>query len=217
MARWAVFDVDGTLLPGTSMEKVFIRYLLINRHLPVKNLIYFSFNGFVRILSYGLEEGLAGNKGYIKGLPVSSVDEWAETCYGKNIKPAISDAGLEKLESLRNSKYKILIISGSPSFLVQRLVYDIRPDHYISSVLGYESAYFTGKVEGIHPFGERKKELLQKLAPELDLDFAQSIVFANHHTDEAHMELFGKAVAVNPTEPLYETAQRRKWEITSWR
>ena len=47
MARWAVFDVDGTLLAGFSMERRFVDYLLRRKKLPLKNLL----NYFLKILT----------------------------------------------------------------------------------------------------------------------------------------------------------------------
>jgi len=217
MARWAVFDVDGTLIPGTSMEKMFLGFLLKKGKLPLRNVVNFVFNGVVSVLSYGMEEGLAVNKAYIRGLAAPAVEEAAETCFRERILPVFSRTGLDKLESLRTQRHKILIISGSPSFLARRLEPGLRPDHIISAEMETGGGFFTGKMTGLHPYGERKRQILEGLRAHLALDFGKSTVFANHHSDINHMELFGTAVAVNPTPPLREEAVRRGWDVVTWR
>ncbi len=67
----------------------------------------------------------------------------------------------------------------------------------------------------LHPYGERKTIILKALAQKLSIDFTQSIVFANHHSDYHHMLLFGEAVAVNPTARLKKFAQKHHWKIDS--
>ena len=44
----------------------------------------------------------------------------------------------------------------------------------------------------------------------------KSIVYANHHSDSIHVEMFGKAVVVNPTAALKKIAAERSWEIQFW-
>jgi phosphoserine phosphatase len=73
-----------------------------------------------------------------------------------------------------------------------------------------------GYVAGPHPFGRRKSAILQEAGQELEIDFSQSVVFANHHSDVHHMRLFGKAVAVNPTGKLKRLATASGWEIATW-
>ena len=89
-------------------------------------------------------------------------------------------------------------------------------DYFISSELEIEDHLFTGHLKTSHPYGQRKVQILQGLQTKLDIDFQNSIVFANHHSDVPHMLLFGEAVAVNPTSRLIKFAEKNHWEIERW-
>ena len=46
--------------------------------------------------------------------------------------------------------------------------------------------------------GKRKSAILTDIRRQFGIDFPQSVVFANHHSDAHNMMLFGRAVAVDP-------------------
>lgn len=216
MARWAVFDVDGTLLPQISMERKFLDYLMKNTLLPFGSLIYYLFKGFTIAITHGWMEAIKGNKAYLKGLSVSAVDKYADVCFRQQIVTFLAPAGKQKAEILHQEGYKILIISGSPAFLASRLEPVYHPDLIVSTELEIKNGYYSGKISGLHPYGKRKRIILEKLREEFDIDFAKSIVFSDHHSDVHHMKLFGRAVAVNPTNKLQNVAQSQGWEIAIW-
>jgi len=216
MARWAVFDVDGTLLPKISMEREFLNYMIRKRMLPLKNLFYYSFKGIIGIFSHGWEETVKSNKTYLKGLSVSIVEEHAAECFKKRIIPALAIRGKQKVEAFRQRGYKILIISGAPSFLAFHLQPLYYPHHIICTELEVKKGFYSGRLSGLHPFGKRKQTILEKIQRKLDIDFGNSVVFADHHADIYHMRLFGKAVAVNATPKLRKAALRYGWELDVW-
>ncbi|MFC1556617.1 HAD family hydrolase [candidate division KSB1 bacterium] len=216
MAAWAVLDVDGTLLPGSSMEREFLKYLIRNRLIPFGNAPAFLMSGLRSLFSIRPGTGFAKNKSYIRNMPASLVNGYAKTCFQTNISPYLSHNGMENVRSLRSRGFKIMIMSGSPYFLVELLESIVHPDHIVSTGLEKENERFTGKISGIHPYGKRKKTVLMNLQAELDIQFEKSIVYANHHSDTFHMELFGTAVAVNPTRRLQALAEKQGWEIVHW-
>lgn len=216
MARWAVFDVDGTLLPEISMEREFLNYLTRKRLLPLKNLIYYIFKGLTFTVTLGWEEAIKSNKTYLKGLSVSVVDEYAAECFHKHIAPAFTQIGKQKVEAFRQEEYKILIISGAPSFLAGLLQPVYNPHYIVCTELEVKNGYYSGEISGLHPFGRRKRIILENIQKELDIDFDNSVVFADHHADVYHMQLFGKAVAINGTPKLQKAALKYGWEIDVW-
>jgi len=216
MAAWAVFDVDGTLLPRTSMERMFWRHLLRCRQFPARNLIHFVLRGLDGALRTGFDGLLKSNKSYVRGLTVAGVRPLAADCYQLRIAPRLAQKGKEAVESLRRQGYKIMIISGAPDFLAERLRADYAPDLIVSSGLEIESGRYTGRLSTPHPYGERKRSILSDLAQTEDLDFARSIVFADHASDIPHLALFGQSVAVNPKRGLRRQARRRGWKVVRW-
>ena len=216
MARWAVFDVDGTLLPKASMEQRFLLHLLKRGVIPHKNIVGYFFLAIISTLKGNWVEGFKNNKGYLRGLPVKEIKTLAKYFYQNAISPALSQIGLDTVEQYRKEGYKILIMSGSPDFLTEYLVAQIKPNHSVWTTMEIMDGKYTGRIVGLHPYGIRKKQILEQLQPQLEIDFNTSIVFANHHADGPHMEIFGNAVAVNPTTTLRKIAKKRGWEVEFW-
>jgi HAD superfamily hydrolase (TIGR01490 family) len=214
--RWAIFDVDGTLFPRPSMEKKFIVYMLRKGSLPIKNMSHYLLIGIFKTLQRNYNEGFRSNKYYLKHLPARSIQSEALKFVQREIWPTISQKGIHRIKSCRKKGLKILIMSGSPDFLAQPLTDFIHPDYIISSEMEIRNDFFTGRLEGLHPYGQRKAEILQRLHTQLDIDLQNSIVFANHHSDVPHMLLFGEAIAVNPTKKLGEFARKNHWKIEQW-
>jgi HAD superfamily hydrolase (TIGR01490 family) len=216
MAAWAVFDIDGTLLPKISMEREFLKYLFGKHLLPLTNACYYAYKGFTGFLALGWEEAIKTNKAYLRGLQVDRVEEYADACFRERIAPAVVRTGKQKVESLRHEGYMILLISGAPAFMVRRLRPALDPDRVIAAELEIIDNHFTGNIVGPHPFGRRKTAILKAVQKELNIEFSKSVVFANHHSDIDHMKLFARAVAVNPDRKLREFAVKTGWETASW-
>jgi len=217
MNRWAVFDVDGTLLPGTSMEKMFMLHLIKQRALPLQGFVFYFLRLVLKLLYENSTEAFKNNKYYLKNLSISNLKTTAEQFVNRQILPRISQTGVDKINQLHEEGYRVLLMSGSPDFLVDPLAEHLKPDYTIANVLETKDDFFTGRVVGLHPYGERKKQLLEGLTAKLQIDFSRSVVFANHHADADHMQLFAKAVAVNPTRKLRKLALVNNWEIEIWR
>ena len=54
---------------------------------------------------------------------------------------------------------------------------------------------------------------MRRLAGERAIDLNRSFCYADHHTDQSLLELFGHPICVNPTERLRAIARQRGWAI----
>jgi HAD superfamily hydrolase (TIGR01490 family) len=214
--RWAVFDVDGTLLPFTSLEKMFVGYALKSGLLPPLNMMNYLLRAGNLLLQGKTFDAFKRNKMFLKGLPAEAVEKTAGDFFTPQIITRFSSKGLQTVQQHREEGFKILLLTGSPIFLARRLGNLYKPDHLIALNLEIRDFRYTGNITGKHPYGEFKKQLLLEVKPDLQIDFEQSRVYANHHSDAAHMELFGQAIAVNPTGKLQQIARERSWNIEKW-
>ncbi len=213
---WAVFDVDGTLLPGQSMEQIFIREGIRQGFLSPKQLAQFA--------AYALWESCRGNhlrafkqnKYYLKNMPLEIIANAAEMVFQESIAALLSAESQVAVAQLRRADYRILLMTGAPDFLANHLWNIYQPDALISTRLEKNGGLYSGKIAGIHPYGQAKRLLLLKARDRLEIDFTRSAAFANHHTDIDHLQLFARAVAVNPTVKLRKSAMLRNWEIVYW-
>lgn len=212
-----MFDVDGTLFPPTSMEKLFIFYLLKKGQIPLANVGAYFFAALVQVARKNWEDGFKNNKLYLRNLSQDRIERLAGALLQRQIIPGLAKTGLRQMEQLRAADYRILLMSGSPDFLTLPLARYLKVDYCITTRMAVANGRFTGQTASLHPYGARKSRLLWEHQEELALDFAHSIVFANHHADADHMALFAQAVAVNPTAKLQQIARSRNWAIEWWR
>lgn len=217
MTRWAIFDIDGTLFPGGSLERCFMQRMRRNRILPPKRMARFLIAAAQNCLSGKPGQAFRANKTYLTGLEVAAIREAADIFVYEDIIPGLAAEGLQKIARLRGKGYRILLLSGAPDFLAEPLSSSLQVDFLICTRLEVVQQRFTGRIRGIHPYGIAKRQLLLDVAPRLEIDFHHSRVFANHHSDAHHMRRFGSATAVNPTRRLRRIAQQERWEVVYWR
>ncbi|UCF63832.1 MAG: HAD-IB family phosphatase [bacterium] len=217
MEKWAVFDIDGTLFPPSSMEKRFILFMLKKGAIPLPNIAAYFFTGMLKTLSEGYEEGFKNNKYYLRHLPVITVSKTAANFVKNQVWPQISATGLQRISEYRAKNYKILLMSGSPDFLTFPLAKFIQPDFTIAAELETRHDRFTGNLANLHPYGKRKSQLLLNFQATYKINFKHSVVYANHQADFHHMSMFHTAVAINPSPKLKTLAERHHWKIEKWR
>jgi len=219
MGKWAVFDIDGTLVPGASLESRFLVHFRREIHIPYRSMLVYVMKGMAGFLSRHTsirEDAFKSNKMYLRGIPVQPVRDIAKRFFVEGVIPSLSARGLEEIKKFRRMDYKIMLLSGSLDILVHHFDDVCKPDRIICSELETANGRFTGRIIGLHPYSTKKRKILEGLKDELTIDFENSTVFANHHTDANHMELFGKIVAVNPTLELKDIAKKKGWRIEEW-
>lgn len=215
--RWAVFDVDGTLLPRKSMERRFIAHLLRSGCLPWRNVIR-QLAGFLSALfSPHPTAAMKANKRYLQGLDEDTVRAAARLFIDQKILPALSPSALQTLLACRRSGFRILLLSGSPDFLIEPLQRVLRAEACISTRPELADSRYTGGLPGMHPYGRNKCLLLCRFQEQNAVNFRDSCVFADHYSDAHHMVLFGQATAVNPGRRLRRLASRHGWRTVRWR
>ncbi|RMF58558.1 MAG: HAD-IB family hydrolase [Calditrichaeota bacterium] len=216
MKPWAVFDVDGTLLPGTSMEKLFVYGAMVDGLISFPQIFAFGIESLKKIPERGLIRAVKQNKHFFKNLSAKEVQELGKVVFQKEILPKLSETGMNRVQQHREEGYRVLLMSGAPEFLVTHLVEMLQPDFLISSRLEIVDGVYTGRLISPHPYGEEKKRRLLEVQEELQIDFSNSIVYANHFSDVAHMLLFGKPIAVNPDKKLLKFAIAHQWAVEYW-
>ncbi|RMG62470.1 MAG: hypothetical protein D6715_12250 [Calditrichaeota bacterium] len=216
LRRWAVFDVDGTLLPGSALERHFLRWARRKGWLGFSQWRAFALQGLRALLRGKVSQALAGNKGLYRGLAPDLLQPEAKTLIDTLVRERFSQTGKRRLRQCQQQGFAILLMTGAPDFLAEPLAEVLGAEALICARLEIEQGRYTGRVLGLHPYGARKRQLLLQQQAALGLDFSASAVFANHHADWDHMRLFACPTAVNPTPRLRRLALRRGWPIEFW-
>ncbi len=208
----AVFDVDRTLVPVTTTERLFIRYLLRKRVLGVGAMARTAF-AIVRRLPQSPFESIRRERAYLAGQPYEKMCRLAYQCFLTDIKPRISKAGLAAINEHKAQGQTIVLLSGSLDFLLAPLMAYVGADHLIAAHMEVKDGRLTGKILGNFPYGSYKALLIRHFAEEHGLDFARSSAYADHHTDHEVLRLFGNPVVINPKAKMQQIALREGWPV----
>jgi putative phosphoserine phosphatase/1-acylglycerol-3-phosphate O-acyltransferase len=202
----AIFDVDQTLVQGYT-ERLFFRYLVRRRRLSVP-----------RALAYLGGAACRGrdrfqDKSYLQGLQEEEVVRLARHCYGEDIAPRVSPAGLACVQEHQAQGHAIALLSGSLSLLLAPLQEELGADWLIATELQRQNGHFTGAINGLHPRGLNKLRLLQELSRTHGFDLSQAYAYGDHIQDAHLFRSIGHPVAVNPSWRLKCRARKHRWPI----
>lgn len=211
----AVFDVDNTLLPGTTSERAFIGYLIRNGHYGTGATLR-TFAALIRHAHLGPFGALRTHRPYLRDRTVADVAQLADRVFVTRILPRLAPAGLARIRWHQGRGHRVALLSGAPQFLVELLAGYLGIETVIGTPLALAAGRYTGTLAGLHPYGERKALLARQFAEAHAIDRSASYAYADHHTDAEVLGLFGHPVCVNATPRLRQIAVRNGWPVEDW-
>ena len=213
----AVFDVDRTLVPVTTTERVFIRYLFRKRVLGVGAVVRMGLAVLTQIGKASPYEAIRRQRAYLAGQPYNKMRKLAARCFETEIKPKISKAGLAEIAEHKAQGHIVILLSGSLDFLLEPLKEYVGADHLIAAHMEVKDGKLTGRIVGNYPYGTYKAVMIRHFADEHGLDFSRSYAYADHHTDHEVLRLFGNPVVINPRSRMQQIASREGWPVKEFK
>lgn len=210
----AVFDLDGTLIRGTSAERLLVPWLIRRGVLGVRQMV----SAAVLAAAYpfvGPTEALRRNKRWITGVPVEAVTSRMDAFLDQVVAPRWCRPALARMEELRATGHAVYLLSGAPDFIVEAVGARLGVEGWVGTPMEVVGGRFTGRLGGTHVFAEAKVGALRELARREGLDLAASWGFADHLSDVGFLEAFGNPVAVGDNARLLEVARGRGWGVVS--
>lgn len=221
----AIFDVDRTLLPGTTAERLFLRYLWEKRELGMREALLTA--GFtlrhLRPTPSRIAQSIRRHRPYLRGKDLAEMQALGADCFERDIRPRLAERGIETVAEHRAKGHTTVMLSGSLWFLLQPMAEFLGVNHVIATRLAVKAASkpgrgpkLTTRLEGLHPYGRAKALLIKRFADERHLDLAASYAYADHYTDAEMLALVGHPVCVNPDARLRKEAEARGWHIEAF-
>ncbi|MCF8115075.1 MAG: HAD-IB family hydrolase [Desulfarculaceae bacterium] len=206
----AIFDVDRTLVVPTSMEKVFVPFLIRRRYLRAPDL--------ARYLIYmarglGHHHSTMHNKANLQGKDPSELQRLPAECFRDEIMPRISDQGRRQVADHRAKGHLVVLLSGTLEPLADQLKLELGADLALAARLEVKQGTFSGELDGQRPYGQEKARLVRRLCQTHGIDLASSYAYGDHHSDYPLLSMVGHPHAVNPDHGLKAKAKERGWPI----
>lgn len=212
----AFFDLDKTVIAKASMVafgRPFYREGLISRSLVVRSLwaqlVYMHLGASEEKLARMRESVLALTKGWDQQKIRAIVAETLEAI----VEPIIYSEAADLIDAHRQAGRMVVIISASPSEIVEPLGRYLKVDRVIASEAMVDAdGRYTGEME-FYAYGPYKAEAIRSLAAEFSIDLDASYAYSDSATDIPMLEAVGHPVVVNPDRALARWAHQRGWEV----
>jgi HAD superfamily hydrolase (TIGR01490 family) len=146
-------------------------------------------------------------------MPVAQTEGLGRRCFQELILPCLRAQAVACVRGHQSGGKRIVLLTGSLSFLVLPLKEQLGADWLIATTLAQRDGRFTGEIQGVHPRGENKRILLEELARRQGLDLSCSTAYGDHGEDAPMLGCVGRPVAVNPSRSLRRLARQRGWAI----
>ncbi len=219
----AIFDVDRTLLPGTTAERLFLRYLWEQRQLGIGDALHtvtFVLR-HLRPTPGRIAQSIRRHRPYLRDKDLATMQQLGADCFRRDIQPRLAVRGIETVHAHRTAGHTTVMLSGALWFILQPMAEFLGVNHLIATRLAVKmlpgrAPRLTTRLEAPHPYGRAKATLMQQFATEHALDLAQSYCYADHYTDAEMLALVGHPICVNPDERLRRTAAARGWKVETF-
>ena len=110
-----------------------------------------------------------------------------------------------------------MIASGSSQYVVDEIGRHLRVHAALGTRVRIVDGKLTGEIVPPVVFREGKRTAVEKVLQEYDLDPCLSYLYSDSAADTPLFEAVGNPVVVNPKPAFREVAERRGWEIATWK
>jgi HAD superfamily hydrolase (TIGR01490 family) len=214
----AVFDLDGTLMAGPSLERRYFRMLRYRRAIPAKNYLLWLREA-VRIAPRGIRAIRYANKMYLRGVPSGVVERQANGIL-------FFAEAMDCVTWHAKQGHIIVIVSGTLETLAREAAKRLETTletrgiagslHVCATRMEEKAGRWTGQILGEAMIGEAKSRAVRLLAAEMGINLARSYAYGDSAMDRWLLAAVGRPVAVNASKELLRVAQGRNWPTLLW-
>ena len=214
----AFFDFDNTLLQ-TESAKLGFKYLWERRMVSLRLLLKILATNFFYQRHLVSDEFIANIMlKFYRQKRLEDFVEGAPFFYENYLKPLLAPNILAKVKDHQRKGHVLILISGSPRYLLEPVVEDIGFDHLLCTDLEVgNDGLLTGSAKGPLCINKTKRALALLLAQNHAIDLSRSYAYGNHQSDIPLLESVGHPFVVEPTKPLREVALQRRWPVLGFR
>jgi len=214
----AFFDFDKTLITVDS-PRLGIRYLWERRLISASYILkVMAANVFYQRHLVSDEAMARVLISFYRNKPFQPFDAGSQDYYEQVIKPHLAPNITARVMDHKRKGHILVLISAGLRYLLKPVARDLGFHHLICTDLEVgPDGILTGRTLGPICTDNRKRELANKLAYDLDMDLSSSFAYGNHQSDIPLLELVGHAHAVEPTSKLRKTALENNWPILTFR
>jgi HAD superfamily hydrolase (TIGR01490 family) len=152
-------------------------------------------------------------KAYLRGKDDARIRRLARECFETEIEPRLSQPAINRLRWHQSAGHFVILLSGTLDPLLEPLAERLGVSARVGAELEVVDRRLTGRISGLHPFGETKAECLTTMNRAGAFDLKRSFAYADSYADRRLLAMVGHPVATNPDAGLRRFAGSRNWMI----
>jgi HAD superfamily hydrolase (TIGR01490 family) len=209
--KLAIFDIDGTLVEG-STERRFWRYLARHGHQgPRQVLAYCWF--WLRFFPIFGALTPKKNKAYLAWLPTQRIEGLAARFVASEIVPRLYGPAVQRLQQHLRRGDTVVLLSGTLEPIARALADALGVAHVRATVCRVRHGHYLPWPPEVHPFGADKLVVAVELASKFGADLREASAYGDSQHDLSLLRAVGHPVVVLPDASLLAAAQSNRWDI----
>lgn len=220
-ARIVAFDLDGTLLDGQSGTLI-LRYLRKLGYVRLSTFVACAWWGVRYKLHLPFRQSEVRERIFadLHGLDPDEVRGLMRRFHQEVMVPRYRRDGVAEVRRHVEAGEHVALISATFDDVAQAAAEYLGCEAALATVMGRDAdGRFTGEVEGEVTAGPEKVRRIRAWADETFGPDGWRLVaaYGDHHTDLPMLEAAERCYAVNPGPTLRREAERRGWQVLSWK
>lgn len=217
MQRIAVFDMDNTLVNGSSLYYL-LRDLWKQRFISVWDVIKFtkwqlqfqmsrteSPDSTQRITEIAMQ--------LLAGKTPQEVSRLVDPAAQKIVEFHLISETLMELNAARNAGYEIWIASASPIEMAAAIGRYLKVDQVVATTPEIQNGFYTGALSRKSCHGPAKFEQVNELLTERGYSWTNVTAYSDSENDLPLLSAAAHAVVVNPNRRLEMLAKKNYWRV----
>lgn len=207
----AIFDIDGTLVPG-STERRFWRYLLKRGRQGPRQVLAYAYFLLRYWPVYGIEVAKK-NKAYLAWLRTADIAELASEFVTAEVVPRLYAPVVQRLEQHLRRGDAVVLLSGTLEPIAAALARHLGVSHVRATRCVERAGRYRLGPPTVHPFAAGKVLVAAAVAAELGTELRHAAAYGDSRHDLELLAAVARPVAVMPDQPLSIAAVANDWEV----
>jgi HAD superfamily hydrolase (TIGR01490 family) len=222
MREAAFFDLDKTLLPGSSLfplaRELYRRKVFTLRDIARMTSDQLAFRVFGAEDMDRAARARDASLEAVKGRPREEIIELGRSVANEELIPRLYPQGVDLIGRHKRAGREVYICSASPEDYLAVLAEELDMDGVVGSRAEVDAEdRYTGHMLGELCHNEEKARRVKELAEARGIDLARSWAYSDSVNDLPLLELVGFPVAMNPDHTLRQIARQRGWQRLDYR
>lgn len=217
LRRAAFFDLDRTLIPGSSLF-LLARGAYERDMFRVRDILRFAWGQMMFRLRgedpRGMEKSRTATLDFVTGRSQDELIEMGREIVEERIIPRVYADIVRVIEGHQARGDETFLVTAAPIELAQRIADHLGMTGAIATVSEVDrNGYYTGRLLGDVMHGAAKAKAVAEIAAERGFDLLECSAYSDSINDLPLLESVGDPHAVNPEHELKRVARIRGWRI----